>query len=119
MRSFYLTVLAALICVPAAAQSADGRIRVELSHPAAGQPTVRGTAALVWRDAATGAEIGRSGAGVAAGLSIGRETTARWVGTGGSSSAVAATLRVEAADGTPLTMEWDRLRRVYPGALEI
>src|SRR5947209_20277196 len=104
MRSIYLTVLAALTCVPAAAQSPARRIRVELSHPAAGQPAIRGTAALVWRDAASGAEIGRSDTGAAAALSAGRETTARWVGTGGPGSSAAATLRVEAADGTPLTL---------------
>src|SRR5437763_381299 len=118
MRSFYLTVLAALVAVPAAAQSTDRRIRIELSHPAAGQPAVRGTAALVWRDAVSGAELGRSGAGATAVLSAGRETAASWVGPGGASSASAAVLRVEAADGTSLTLEWDRLRRVYPGALE-
>src|SRR5947207_4468501 len=98
MRCFYLTVLAALTCVPAAAQGSDRRIRVELSHPAAGQPAVRGTAALVWRDGASGAELGRSDAGAAASLTARRETTARWVGPGRPGSATAVTLRVEASD---------------------
>src|SRR5437763_1560396 len=64
MRSFYLTLIAALACAPASAQAPDRRVRVEISHPAAGLPGVRAAAELVWRDRSTGAEIGRTPAGV-------------------------------------------------------
>src|SRR5262249_53396478 len=115
MRSYYLTFIAVLACVPAAAQTTDHHVRVVINHPV-GAALIRATAPLVWRDGTTRAELARSCADTSV-SAAGAKPAARWA-SDAPGSASASLLRVEAADGSPLTLQWNRWRRVYPGALE-
>ena len=59
MRTLYLTFIAAVACASAPAAGIDRQVRVALSVPAPGLPTISSCGLIVWRDAGSGA--GESG----------------------------------------------------------